>query len=93
MFNTTFKNILYILNSCLIKGIESENHTIFARQSVNGPATVADMVYISLKGDIVLPWDRQVLGEWNHLFFFTYEIRNVPFNIQYYITIILLDFP
>jgi hypothetical protein len=26
-------------------------------------------------------------------FFFTYEIRNVPFNIQYYITIILLDFP
>jgi hypothetical protein len=31
-------------------------------------------------GDIVLPWDRQVLGEWNHLFFFTYEIRNVPFN-------------
>ena len=34
-----------------------------------------------------------MLGEWNHLFFFTYEIRNVPFNIQYYITIILLDFP
>jgi hypothetical protein len=48
---------------------------------------------VSLKGDIVLPWDRQVLGEWNHLFFFTYEIRNVPFNIQYYITIILLDLP
>jgi hypothetical protein len=39
------------------------------------------------------PWDRQVLGEWNHLFFFTYEIRNVPFNIQLYISIILLDFP
>jgi hypothetical protein len=32
--------------------------------------------------DFVLPWDRKVLGEWNHLFFFTYEIRNVPFNIQ-----------
>jgi hypothetical protein len=32
-------------------------------------------------------------GEWNHLFFFTYEIRNVPFNIQFYITIILLDYP
>ena len=73
--------------------MESENRTIFARQSVNGRATVAEKVYISLKGDIVLPWDRQVLGEWNHLFFFTYEIRNVPFNIQYYITIILLDFP
>ncbi len=73
--------------------MESENRTIFARQSVNGRATVADKVSISLKGDIVLPWDRQVLGEWNHLFFFTYEIRNVPFNIQYYITIILLDFP
>ena len=42
---------------------------------------------------IVLPWDRQVLGELNHLFFFTYEIRNIPFNIQHYITIILLDFP
>jgi hypothetical protein len=38
-------------------------------------------------------WDRQVLEEWNHLFFFTYEFRNVPFNIQFYITIILLDFP
>jgi hypothetical protein len=37
--------------------------------------------------------DRQVLGEWNHLFFFTYEIRNVPINIQFYITIMLLDFP
>jgi hypothetical protein len=60
--------------------MESENRTIFARQSVNGRATVAEKVYISLKGDIVLPWDRQVLGEWNHLFFFTYEIRNVPFN-------------
>jgi hypothetical protein len=60
--------------------MESENRTIFARQSVNGGATVAEKVYISLKGDIVLPWDRQVLGEWNHLFFFTYEIRNVPFN-------------
>jgi hypothetical protein len=47
----------------------------------------------SLKGAIVLPWDRQVLGEWNHLFFITYEIRNVPFHIQFYITIILLDFP
>jgi hypothetical protein len=47
---------------------------------------------IRLKGDIVLSWDRQVLGEWNHLFFFTYEFRNFPFNIQYYITIILLDF-
>jgi hypothetical protein len=57
---------------------------IFARQSVNGRATVADKVSISLKGDIVLPWDRQVLGEWNHLFFFTFEIRNVSFNIQYY---------
>jgi hypothetical protein len=73
--------------------MESENRTIFARQSVNGRATVADKVSISLKRDIVLPCDRQVLGEWNHLFFFTYEIRNVPFNIQYYITIILLDFP
>jgi hypothetical protein len=56
--------------SYLIKTIESENRTIFARQSVNGRA-------ISLKGDMVLPWDREVLGEWNHLFFFTYEIRNV----------------
>ena len=46
-----------------------------------------------MKKYIVLPWDTQVLGEWNHLFFFTYEIRNVPFNIQFYITIILLDFP
>jgi hypothetical protein len=45
-----------------------------------------------LKVAIVLPWDRQVLGEWNHLFFFTYEIRNVSLDIQYYITIILLDF-
>ena len=45
------------------------------------------------KRAIVLPWDRQVLGVWNHLFFFTYEIRNVPFNIQFYITIILLVFP
>jgi hypothetical protein len=35
----------------------------------------------------------QVVGEGNHSFIFTYEIRNVPFNIQYYITIILLDFP
>jgi hypothetical protein len=33
------------------------------------------------------------LGEWNYLFFSTYEIRNVPFNIQFYITITLLDFP
>jgi hypothetical protein len=41
---------------------------------------------------IVLPWDRQVLGELNHLFFFTYEIRNIPFNIQFYISIILLEF-
>jgi hypothetical protein len=48
------------------------NRTIFARQSVNGRATVADKVSISLKGDIVLPWDRQVLGEWNHLFFISY---------------------
>jgi hypothetical protein len=63
------------------------------RQSVNSRATVADKVSISLKGDIVLPWDRQVLGEWNYLFFFKYEIRNVSFNIQYYISIILLDFP
>jgi hypothetical protein len=46
----------------------------------NDRATVADNVLISLKGAIVLPWDRQVLGEWNHLFFFTYEIRNVPFK-------------
>ena len=60
---------------------------------VNGRATIADKVSISLKGDIVLPWDRQVLTEWNHLFFFTYDIRNVPFNIQYYKTIMLLDFP
>ena len=79
--------------SYLIKTIESENRTIFARRSVNGRAIVTEKVYINLKGDIVLPWDRQVLGEWNHLFFFTYEIRNVPFNIQYYIVIILLDFP
>ena len=79
--------------SYLIKTNESENRTIFARQLVNGWVTVVDKVSISLKGDIVLPWDRQVLGEWNHLFFFTYEIRNVPFNIQFYITIILLDFP
>jgi phosphohistidine swiveling domain-containing protein len=40
--------------SYLIKTIESENLTIFARQSVSGRATVADTVYISLKGDIVL---------------------------------------
>ena len=40
---------------------------------------------------IVLPWDRQVLGELNHLFFFTYEIRNIPFNIQFNISIILLE--
>jgi hypothetical protein len=73
--------------------MESENRTILARQLVNRRATVADKVYLSLKEDIVLPWDRQVLVQWNHLFFFTYEIRNVPFNIQYYITIILLDFP
>jgi hypothetical protein len=78
--------------SYLIKTIESGNRTIFARQSVNGRANVANKVYISLKGAIVLPWDRQVLGEWNHLFFFTYEIRNVPFNIQFYITIIPLGF-
>jgi hypothetical protein len=44
---------------------------IESTQSVNGRATVADKVSISLKGDIVLPWDRQVLGEWNNLFFFT----------------------
>jgi hypothetical protein len=40
---------------------------------------------------IVLPWDRQVLGELNHLFFFTYEIRNILFNIQFNISIILLE--
>jgi hypothetical protein len=40
----------------------------------------ADKVSISLKGGIALPWDRQVLGEWNHLFFFTYEIKNVSFT-------------
>jgi hypothetical protein len=40
---------------------------------------------------IVLPWDRQGLGELNHLFFFTYEIRNIPFNIQFNISIILLE--
>jgi hypothetical protein len=39
--------------------MESENRTIFARQSVNGRATVADKVSISLKGDIVLPWALQ----------------------------------
>jgi hypothetical protein len=43
--------------------------------------------------ELHISMDRQVLGEWNHLFFSAYEIRNVPFNIQFYITIILLDFP
>jgi hypothetical protein len=33
-----------------MKTIENENRTIFARQSVNGRATVADKVSISLKG-------------------------------------------
>jgi hypothetical protein len=31
----------------------NENRMIFARQSVNGRATVVDKVYISLKGDMV----------------------------------------
>jgi hypothetical protein len=39
---------------------------------------------------IVLTWNRQVLGELNHLSFFTYEVRNIPFNIQVYISIILV---
>ena len=45
------------------------------------------------KRDNVLPWDRQFMGEWNDLVFFTYEIRNVPLNIQFYISIIQLDSP
>jgi hypothetical protein len=63
------------------------NRTIFARQLVNGWVTVVDKVSNKPKRAIVLPWDRHVLGEWNNLFFFTYEIRNVPFNIQFYIAI------
>jgi hypothetical protein len=46
---------------------------------VNGRATIADKVSISLKGDIVLPWDRQVLGEWNHLFFWC--LKQLKINI------------
>jgi hypothetical protein len=76
-----------ILNACIPlinrQAIESENRTTIGQWSVDR----------RLKGAIVLPWNRQVLGEWNHLVFFTYEIRNVPFNIQFYISIILLDFP
>jgi hypothetical protein len=45
------------------------------------------------KRDNVLPWDRKVMGEWNDLVLFTYEIRNVPFNIQFYISIIRIAFP
>jgi hypothetical protein len=45
------------------------------------------------KRDNILPWDRQFMGEWNDLVFFTYEIRNVPLNIQFYISIIRLDSP
>jgi hypothetical protein len=73
----------------LIKTIESENRTIFARQSVNGRATVADKVSIRLKGDIVLPWDRQVLGEWNHLL--RYTSRRGAFQIYLFIFVNISD--
>jgi hypothetical protein len=33
---------------------------------------------------IVLPWDRQVLGEWNHLFFFQKCSIQYPVLHNYY---------
>jgi hypothetical protein len=54
-----------ILNACIPlinrQAIESENRTTIGQWSVDR----------RLKGAIVLPWNRQVLGEWNHLVFFT----------------------
>jgi hypothetical protein len=72
--------------------IESENRTIFARQSVNGRATVADKVLISLKEAIALPWDRQVLREWNHLFFFTLYFKEACFSFFFFFNFYYLIF-